>query len=76
MKTIQVVIDSKLLKAADVAARRRKLNRSSLIRAAIREHLKRLHDLELEQEERRAYLLTPQRTEDYKPWEDIAEWPA
>jgi metal-responsive CopG/Arc/MetJ family transcriptional regulator len=33
METIQVVLDSKLLRATDVAARRTKLNRSALIRA-------------------------------------------
>jgi len=43
MKIIQVVLNAKLLKAADSAAKRRKLNRSALIREALQEHLKRLH---------------------------------
>jgi len=34
METIQVVLDSKLLHATEVAARRTKLNRSALIREA------------------------------------------
>ncbi len=42
MKTIQVVLDAKLLKAA---AKRSKVNRSALIRHALREHLKREHEL-------------------------------
>lgn len=75
MQTIQVVIDEKLLKATDVAARRRKLNRSLLIRNAIREHLKRLHNLELEQQERHAYKARPQQPEEYLPWLEIAAWP-
>jgi metal-responsive CopG/Arc/MetJ family transcriptional regulator len=32
MKTIQVVLDAKLLKAADIAAKRQMVNRSALIR--------------------------------------------
>jgi metal-responsive CopG/Arc/MetJ family transcriptional regulator len=48
METIQVVLDSKLLQATDRAARRTKLNRSALIREAIRSHLKRLEIRELE----------------------------
>jgi metal-responsive CopG/Arc/MetJ family transcriptional regulator len=36
METIQVVLDSKLLRAADRAARRSRLNRSALVRAALR----------------------------------------
>jgi metal-responsive CopG/Arc/MetJ family transcriptional regulator len=46
METIQVVLDSKLLKAADFAAKRRKVNRSALIREALQQHLKRLRELE------------------------------
>jgi Arc/MetJ-type ribon-helix-helix transcriptional regulator len=42
METIQVVLGSKLLRATDVAARRGKLNRSALIREALRAHLKNL----------------------------------
>ena len=39
METIQVVLDSKLLRATEVAARRTKLNRSALIREALRAYL-------------------------------------
>jgi hypothetical protein len=38
----QVVLDAKLLKATDNAAKRRNVNRSALIRQALGEHLKRL----------------------------------
>jgi metal-responsive CopG/Arc/MetJ family transcriptional regulator len=75
METIQVVLDTKLRKAADVAARHHKINRSALIRAALREHLKRLRELELEQQDRRGYQAQPQRKEDYCAWEDVAAWP-
>src|SRR5260370_16813868 len=42
METIQVVLDTKLLKATDLAAKRQKVNRSALIRHALQQHLKRL----------------------------------
>jgi len=37
METIQVVLDKKLLRAADAAARRTRRNRSALVRDALRE---------------------------------------
>jgi metal-responsive CopG/Arc/MetJ family transcriptional regulator len=75
MVTIQVVLDSKLLKAADLAAKRRKINRSALIRHALQEHLRRLDVLELEERDRRGYRAQPQKKAETKVWEDIAEWP-
>jgi metal-responsive CopG/Arc/MetJ family transcriptional regulator len=75
MQTIQVVLDAKLLRAADTAAKRRKVNRSALIRQALREHLSRLHLTELEERDRRGYLAHPQQVEEYLPWEGVAAWP-
>jgi metal-responsive CopG/Arc/MetJ family transcriptional regulator len=75
MQTIQVVLDSKLLKAADTAARRRKVNRSALIRQALQEHLGRLRLTELEDRDRRGYQSQPQRIEEYLQWEESAAWP-
>ena len=75
METIQVVLDVKLLRAADAAARRQKVNRSALIRQALQEHLKRLHVADLEERDRRGYQARPQRVEEYRPWEEAAAWP-
>lgn len=75
METIQVVLNPKLLKAADLAAKRHKVNRSALIRDALREHLKRLHDLELEARDRRGFMAQPQREEEFLVWEDASAWP-
>jgi metal-responsive CopG/Arc/MetJ family transcriptional regulator len=75
METIQVVLDSKLLKAANMAAKKEKVNRSALIRAALQEHLKRLHTLDLEERHRQAYLAKPQQPDEYLPWEAEAVWP-
>ncbi len=75
METIQIVLDTKLLKATDTAAKRQKVNRSALIRHALREHLKRLQMKELEERDRRGYQTQPQRIEEYRPWEEAAAWP-
>jgi metal-responsive CopG/Arc/MetJ family transcriptional regulator len=75
VQTIQVVLDSKLLKAADLAAKRYQVNRSALIRQALDRHLKHLRQLELEERDRRGYLAQPQREEEFRVWEDTASWP-
>ena len=75
METIQVVLDTKLLKAADLAAKRQKVNRSALIRQALQEHLRRLRTVDLEERDRRGYQAQPQRIEEYLPWEESAAWP-
>jgi metal-responsive CopG/Arc/MetJ family transcriptional regulator len=75
VKTIQVVLDSKLLKATDHPAKRQQVNRSSLIRQALLRYLKHLHELELEEQDRRGYLAHPQRKEELHIWEKAAVWP-
>ena len=75
METIQLVLDTKLRKAADRAAQRKKVNRSALIREALHEHLKRLKTQELEAMDRKGYLAKPQRIEEFRAWEDAAAWP-
>ncbi len=75
METIQVILDARLLKDADRAAKRQKINRSALIRHALQEHLKRRRELELEEQERRAYMAQPQGDEEFRIWEDAAVWP-
>jgi len=75
METIQVVLNAKLLKAADVAAKRQNVNRSALIRQALQEHLNRLHLKELEERDRRGYEAHPQSSEEFRVWEEAAAWP-
>jgi metal-responsive CopG/Arc/MetJ family transcriptional regulator len=75
METIQVVLDTKLLKATDFAAKRQKVNRSALIREALQQHLKRLREMELEERDRRGYLAQPQREKEFRMWEHAAAWP-
>lgn len=75
METIQFVLDSELLHAAEKAARRRKVNRSVLIREALRDYLKKLEIRELEERDRRGYQLKPQHAKEIETWEAVAQWP-
>jgi metal-responsive CopG/Arc/MetJ family transcriptional regulator len=75
METIQVVLDSKLLHATDVVARRTRLNRSALIREALRAHLKTLEIRERELRDRKGYEAGPRDLADLSGWEAEAIWP-
>ena len=76
METIQVVLEAGLLRAADRAARRTKLNRSALIRNALREYLRKLESRELEERDRKGYRVSPQDGDELSGWETEAAWPA
>jgi metal-responsive CopG/Arc/MetJ family transcriptional regulator len=76
METIQVVLDKKLLHAADQAARRTKRNRSALIRDALREHLRKLQTRARELRDREGYAKSPQDEQESYAWEREAAWPA
>lgn len=76
METIQVVLDKKLLRAADQAARKTKRNRSALVRDALREHLQKLAVKEMEDRDRAGYLHQPQVQDEFSTWEGEAVWPS
>jgi metal-responsive CopG/Arc/MetJ family transcriptional regulator len=76
METIQVVLDKKLLHATDQAARRTKRNRSALIRAALREHLRQLETRAREIRDREGYAKSPPNERESYAWEREAAWPA
>jgi metal-responsive CopG/Arc/MetJ family transcriptional regulator len=75
METIQVVLDSELLRAANGAAKRARVNRSALIREALREHLRYLRRREVEARDRRGYQEHPQASGEVAVWEAAASWP-
>jgi metal-responsive CopG/Arc/MetJ family transcriptional regulator len=75
METIQVVLDSKLLRATEAAARQAKLNRSALIREALRAHLKKLETIALERRDRSGYGAAPGESGELSGWEGEAIWP-
>lgn len=74
MATVQIVLDKELLKAADQEARRRKVNRSELVRQALREHLRRIAIRELEERDREGYLRQPQTPEEIEFCEANSTW--
>jgi metal-responsive CopG/Arc/MetJ family transcriptional regulator len=73
MEIVQIVLDKKLLQAADEAAKRTKRNRSALVRDALREHLRRLELRASEDRDRHGYSLRPQ-AEEARGWESEATW--
>ena len=74
METIQIVLDKKLLRAADQAARRTKRNRSALVRDALREHLRRLEIRDREERDRAGYSKQRQSRDEVSAWEAEAVW--
>ena len=76
METIQVVLESDLLKAADRAAHKLKMNRSALFREALRAHLKRLDAAEREKRDREGYARYPDLLDEPGVWDQVADWPA
>jgi metal-responsive CopG/Arc/MetJ family transcriptional regulator len=75
METIQVVLESALLRATDQAARKRQLNRSALVREALRAHLRRLAARDREQRDREGYRRRPSSPEEFGAWDAAAAWP-
>jgi metal-responsive CopG/Arc/MetJ family transcriptional regulator len=75
METIQVVLGSALVRAADGAARRARMNRSALVREALREYLKHLETRELEARDRAGYEEHPDVSIGAADWERVAAWP-
>lgn len=74
MRTIQVVLDETLLKATDSAARRARVNRSSLIREALRRHLSQLRTAALEERDRAGYRASTGAEDASGVWEAEASW--
>jgi metal-responsive CopG/Arc/MetJ family transcriptional regulator len=75
MATIQVVLESELLKAADRVVRRLKINRSALFRDALRAYLRRLDAREREARDREGYVRYPDSLDEPSAWDKVADWP-
>jgi len=74
MRTVQVVLEPELLREADLAAKKHHINRSALIRDALRDHLKRIRILDLEERAIRALLLHPETKEESDWIEAASSW--
>lgn len=75
MKTIQVVVDEPTLSAADRAARLRKMNRSELVREALRQYLSTQAVRDAEALDRAGYAEHPQSSDDPAAWDGLQSWP-
>ena len=75
MQIVQIVLDKKLLHAADQAAKRTKRNRSALVRDALREYLLRLELQAREERDRQGYSRHSQGDAEARGWESEASWP-
>jgi metal-responsive CopG/Arc/MetJ family transcriptional regulator len=75
VKAIKIMLDSDLLRAADSAAKRARVNRSAFIREALRDYLKRLKTQKLETLDRQGYRRLPDDPADAVAWERVAAWP-
>ena len=76
MEIVQIVLDKKLLQAADQAAKRTRRNRSALVRDALREHLRGLELRASEERDREGYARQSQSDAEAQSWESEATWPA
>jgi metal-responsive CopG/Arc/MetJ family transcriptional regulator len=75
MKTVQVVLDEKLLRATDQAARRLRRNRSAFVREALEVMLRKLAAEADERRDREGYRRIPADIEEVRRWEAEAAWP-
>ncbi len=75
MQTIQVVLDEPLLEAANRAARQAKVNRSALVRQALRSYLRLLEIRDRERRDREGYEQLPDTADGLDVWEQAASWP-
>jgi metal-responsive CopG/Arc/MetJ family transcriptional regulator len=75
MRVVQIVLDKKLLHAADQAAKRTRRNRSALVREALREYLRRLELRASEVRDRQGYSRQAPAEAEARGWESEATWP-
>ena len=75
METIQVVMEEELLRRVDKAAHRLSVNRSALVREALRQHLAQLNVREREEADRRGYERAPEKATELAAWNSVLAWP-
>ena len=75
MKAVQILMQGDLLEAVDREARRRRSDRSKLVREALARFLDEVKRSALEEQHRRGYQLKPQRRDEISPWQKVQRWP-
>lgn len=73
MKIVQVVLDAATLRDADREARKAKVNRSELVRRAIRAYVARERERAEEARQRAGYQRHPERADEFGGFEGV--WP-
>ena len=73
METVQIVLEKELLLAADKAARRRRVNRSALVREALRDYLRRVAVADRERRDRAGYVKSGD--DEFAIWDQVSAWP-
>jgi metal-responsive CopG/Arc/MetJ family transcriptional regulator len=76
MKTIQMTIDDRLLKAVDKLSRARKTTRSALIRDALEAELRREQTRTEERRHAEGYAQHPVEPGEFDVWLDVQDWGA
>jgi metal-responsive CopG/Arc/MetJ family transcriptional regulator len=74
MKTIQMTLDEKLVKAVDQVAKKLHTNRSAFTRQALRDALNKVTITHLEQKHRKGYELHSEKNNEFKVWEKEQIW--
>lgn len=74
MKTIQMTIDDRLLKAVDKLTRIRRTTRSALIREALVAEIRRAQTREQEAQHVRGYERHPVVPDEFGAWIDEQDW--
>ena len=75
VKAVQIVLDKELLSATDREARREKVNRSELVRIALREYLRRKRIHEIRERDCEGYRRLPISPGEFDVFDKIAAWP-
>lgn len=73
MAIVQVVLEDELLRAVDRAAGRRRVNRSALVRDALRLYLRELATRDRERRDRAGYERQPDA--EFSDWNRVTAWP-
>jgi metal-responsive CopG/Arc/MetJ family transcriptional regulator len=76
MKTIQMTIDDRLLKAVDKLTRERKTTRSAIIREALQSEIRRQQTREKEARHAEGYARNPVAGGEFDLWVDEQDWGA
>ena len=74
MKTIQMTLDDDLVKLVDGAVKKLHTTRSSFTRVALRNAIKNLNIIRLEERHRKGYESYPVTKAEFSVWEDEQEW--